>query len=135
MSKYLGKNFLVQVGDVATPTNFVTVAAMRATQMSLNNEAIDTTEKDVMPWRELMEGGIRSIDLTLSGPMTNGASLTTMRTAASTGQIRYFKIISGLGDQWVGQFQVQSLERNGDHDKEETYSMKLASSGAVTYTP
>jgi TP901-1 family phage major tail protein len=135
MTKYLGKNFLVQVGDVATPTNFVTVASMRATQLSINNEQIDVTEKDVMPARELLEGGLRSFDISLSGPMSDGASLTTMRSAANTGQIRYFKVLSGLGDTWVGKFQVASMERNGDHDKEETYTLKLMSSGTITYTP
>ena len=135
MTKYLGKNFLVQVGDVGAAANFVTVASMRTTALSINNEQIDVTEKDVMPWRELMEGGLRSMDVSLAGPMSDGASLTTMRSAVNTGQIRYFKLLSGLGDTWIGKFQVATMERAGDNDKEETYTLKLMSSGAITYTP
>lgn len=135
MAKYLGKDFLLQVGDVATPTNFVTVAAMRTTSLSINNDQIDVTEKDVMPWRALLEGGVRSLELSAAGMMSNAASLTTMRSAVMTGAIRYFKVISGLGDTFVGLFQVASMERSGDHDKEEVYTVKLMSAGSVTYTP
>lgn len=135
MAKYLGKDFLVQVGDVASATNFVTVAAMRTTSLSINNDQIDVTEKDVMSWRALLEGGVRSMEMSAAGIMTDGASLTTMRNAVMTGQIRYFKIVSALGDSFVGLFQVASMERSGDHDKEEVYSIKLMSSGAITYTP
>lgn len=135
MTKYLGKNFVIQVGDVATPTNFLTVAAMRNTSLSINSAAIDVTDKDVMPWRELMEGGVRTLDASFDGIVNDGATVTTLRNAAMTGQIRHFKIVSGLGDTWTGKFQVQSMERSGPHDKEEVYSLKLASSGVITYTP
>jgi len=135
MAKYLGKDFLLQVGDVATATNFVTVAAMRTTSLTINNDQIDVTEKDVMPWRSLLEGGVRSMELSCAGIITNGASMTTIRSAVMTGQIRYFKIVSGNGDFFTGLFQVASMERSGDHDKEEVYTLKVMSSGAVTYTP
>ena len=135
MTKYAGKDLLVQVGDVATATNFVTVAAMRTTGLTINTEQIDVTEKDVMPWRSLFEGGVRSIDISAAGIVSDGASLTTLRSAVMSGQIRFFKIVSGLGDYWTGLFQVASMERSGDNDKEEVYTIKLLSSGVITYTP
>lgn len=135
MAKFLGKSFVLQVGDVATPTNFQTVGAMRSTSLSINNEAIDVTDKDVMPWRELLEGGIRSLDATLEGIVSDSSTLATLRSAVMTGQIRHCKIVSALGDTWTGKFQIQTCERTGPHDKEETYSIKLASSGVITYTP
>lgn len=135
MAKFLGKSFLLQVGDAATPTNFVTVAGMRTTSASIGNSAIDVTDKDTMPWRTLLEGGVRSIDVSAAGIVSDSASLTTLRNAVMLGQIRYCKIISGLNDVFQGQFQIQSCDRAGDNDKEETYSIKLASSGVITYTP
>ncbi len=135
MTKYAGKDFIVQVGDVATATNFLTIAAMRTSGLTINNEQIDVTEKDVMPWRELFEGGVRSMELSVTGIITDGATISTLRAAVMTGQIRYFKVVSALGDFWTGKYQVASMERSGDHDKEEVYTIKLMSSGLQTYTP
>ncbi len=132
---YLGKDFLAQVGDVASATNFLTIAAMRTTALAINNEQIDITEKDVVPWRRLREGGVRSMDITLAGIVTDAATMTTLRNAVMSGQIRYFKVISGLGDSFIGKFQVASFERSGDHDKEEVYTLKLMSSGVIVYAP
>lgn len=135
MTKYLGKDFLLYVGDVATATNFLKVAAMRTTSLAINTDQIDVTEKDAMPWRELLEGGVRSREISAAGVMTNGATLATMKAAADTGQIRYFKIVAASGDTYVGQYQVASCELSGDHDKEQVYTVKLMSSGAQTFTP
>jgi len=135
MTKYLGKDFVVQVGDIAAATNFATVAAMRSTTMTINNETIDVTDKGGMPWRELLEGGLRSMSISLSGPISDAATLVTMRAAAVAGQIRYFKIVSGLGYTFIGKFQVVSLELGGEHTAEETYSLSLESSGEIAYTP
>lgn len=135
MAKFLGKSFLLQVGDQLTPTNFVTVAGMRTTSASIANAAIDVTDKDVMPWRTLLEGGLRSIDITAAGIVSDATSLQTVRNAVMLGQIRYCKIISGLNDIFTGQFQIQSCDRSGAHDKEEIYTIKLQSSGVITYSP
>jgi TP901-1 family phage major tail protein len=135
MAKYLGKDFILQVGDVSTATNFVTVGAMRSTSFVTATGEIDVTEKDVMPWRSLLEGGVRTREISAAGVLSNAASLVTMKAAADAGQIRYFKIVTGQGDTYVGQFQVASFERSGDYDKEEVYTLKLMNHGACTYTP
>ena len=44
------------------------------------------------------------------------------------------KIESGLGDVWQGTFAIPSVERSGEYNKEENFSITLESAGAITYT-
>ena len=67
MTTPLGKNFLLKYESPTTPGTYLTLANMRTNSMSLNNESIDVTDKDGMPWRKLIEGGIRSMDLQADG--------------------------------------------------------------------
>lgn len=66
-----GRAFLLQVGDGdpgGTGELFTTVAGLRSTSLSLNNETVDVTTKDSAPWRELLaNAGIRSMQVQGSG--------------------------------------------------------------------
>jgi len=46
----------------------------------------------------------------------------------------HLKLESGLGDTFVGDFLVTSLERGGEYNKEETFSCTFDSAAAITYT-
>ena len=45
-----------------------------------------------------------------------------------------YKLTSGLGDTFVGNFQINSLERNGEYNGAEQFSTSLASAGDIVYT-
>lgn len=133
---YQGKDFLLQLGATAGTgtTPYATVAGMRSTSLSLNNEMIDVTNKDNVPWRTLIEGGVQSMSVSLAGVFKDHATLQDMMTIAFAGGIRNFKLISGEGDSFTGAFKLSKLERAGEYNKEETYSISLESSGAITFT-
>jgi predicted secreted protein len=51
------------------------------------------------------------------------------------GDVLNYKIVSGFGDTITGAFLVTGIDRAGEFAGEETYSLKLESSGTMTYTP
>jgi len=132
---YKGSLFLIQVGSGGGGETFTTVACARSTSFSLNSEQIDVTSKCTMPWKTLIEGGIRSASASFSGIFNNDATLATMITKARDGVISNFKLVSARGDSFTGAFQVTSMERSGEYNDAEQYSFSLESSGAITFTP
>jgi TP901-1 family phage major tail protein len=120
---------------VTSTTTHVTVAGMRSTGLTINNESVDVTDKGDVPWRQLLAVGIRSMESTAAGIFSNADVLADIMNDVTTGAIVTFKIISGRGDFFDGDFLVASCERNGEYNGAEQYSLTLSSAGAVTYTP
>lgn len=132
---YLGVDFLVKLGDAAMSEVFTAIGGMRSTGGSINNEMIDVTNKDNMPWRTQLAGGIKSMSLSLSGVFNDEATLQAMMAIAMSGELRHYQLVSGNLDVYAGTFKVTKCDRAGEHNGEETYSLSLESSGEVTYTP
>jgi TP901-1 family phage major tail protein len=136
MTQYKGRDFLVKAGNGGTPTEtFTAVAGMRSTSMTLNAEQVDVTTKDGTPWRKLLaNAGIKSMSISLSGVFDNAASLTAMIGKFMGGTLDNYELVSGYGDKFAGKFLITSIERAGEHNGEETYTMSLESGGEITYT-
>lgn len=113
---------------------YQTVAAMRSTSLSINNEQVDVTEKGSVPWRQLLAVGIRSMELSAAGIFTDDYTHNEMMADVTAGTIAGFKVISGRGDTFVGNFLVGSVERSGEYNGAEQYTMALSSAGAITFT-
>jgi len=69
-----------------------------------------------------------------SGIFSDDQWLEDVQGYALDGTIQTYKIISGNGDYFIGDFQVASVERNGEYNGAEQYSLSLESSGTVAYT-
>lgn len=121
------------VGVTAT-TDFLTVAGMRSTGLTINNEQVDVTDKGDVPWRQLLAVGIRSMELSAAGIFSNADVMADIMADVTTGAIVTFKITSGRGDSFLGDYLVGSCERNGEYNGAEQYSLSLSSAGAVVYT-
>jgi TP901-1 family phage major tail protein len=133
MTKYLGDGFLLQIEDPDNPGEFLTLANCRSNSKTLNNELIDVTDKDGMPWRELLEGGVQSIELSAAGIFTNADTQRTVRIWAQTNVIKNYRMIDLMGNSATCGFQIQSFEEQGEYNKEQTFTCKLASSGTPTF--
>ena len=132
MSKFCGKDFLLQVDDGAS--GYATVGGLRSTGLTINNEQVDVTDKGDAPWRALLENcGVRSMSISGSGIFSDDQWLEDVQGYALDGTIQTYKIISGNGDYFIGDFQVASVERNGEYNGAEQYSLSLESSGPVAY--
>ena len=111
------------------------MAAMRTTSLTLNNEQVDTTNKDSQGWRTLLEAaGTQSMDISAEGVFTDETIEETVRGYAFANSINEFAIVFGNGDSIDGDWAITNYQRSGAFNGEETYSLTLQSSGAPTFT-
>lgn len=135
MAKFKGRDFLVQ-RESNTPGTYVTIGGMRSTSMTINNESVDVTDKDGDTWRKLLEGaGIQSMSIKLSGVFSDNATTNSVQADVVANSVKNYKLVSGNADFFIGAFQITSMERGGEYNKEETFSVTLESAGTVAYTP
>ena len=137
MANYCGKDLLIQIEDPAVPGTFVTIADLRDTSVSINNESVDVTTKTTMSWRQLIDCGVRTMSISGSGVFSDDAALADFvdSVIGNTSTIANYRVISGRGDQFQGAFQATTHDRNGSFNGAEEYSLSLESAGDITYTP
>lgn len=132
MAAQKGRSFLLKQGTASSGT---TLAGMRTTGFTINNEQVDITNKDSAGWKTLLEGaGTQSITITAEGVFTNAAVEHTVRGYAFANSINSFGILFPDADYFDGSWAITNYQRTGTHNGEETYSLTLESSGAIVYT-
>ena len=132
MAAQRGKALLLKIDVSGTMT---TVGGMRSTSMTLNDEAVDITNKDSGSFRELLpSGGIQSMSISASGVFTDSTAETTLRSAYGTSTFKSYNVIVPDLGTYAGTFMIASLEYAGEYNGEATYSITLESSGAITFT-
>lgn len=131
MSVERGSAFLLKIGN-GTPIVYSTVAGLKTTQLSVNGEAVNVTNKDSGGWRDLLSGaGVRSVSVAASGIFTGSAAETQVRGLALDGTVAPYELSFQSGEKMRGQFLVTRLEYAGDYNGERNYTLALESSGAV----
>ena len=134
MAAQKGKDLLLKRGDGASPESFTTIAGLRSTSISLNDETVDVTNKDSSNARTLLGGaGVNSVSVTGSGVFTDQPSEQALRTAFADGTLDNYQIIIPDLGSYTGAFQITSLEYSGEFNGEVTYSVSLESGGAITF--
>tara|TARA_R100001510_G_C7639142_1_gene196893 strand:+ start:87 stop:491 length:405 start_codon:yes stop_codon:yes gene_type:complete len=132
MAAQRGKALLLKIDISGTMT---TVGGMRSTSMTLNDEAVDITNKDSGSFRELLpSGGIQSMTITASGVFTDSTAEQTLRSAYGTSTFKSYNIIVPDLGTYAGTFMIASLEYAGEYNGEATYSVTLESSGSITFS-
>jgi len=127
-----GSAFLLKVGDGQPVPAFATVAGMRATQVSVNGEAVVVTHKDSGGWRQLLSGaGVRSVSVSGSGVFTGSAAEARVRGSALSGALDDYRLTFEGGESMTGRFLVTRLDYSGDFNGERAYALTLESSGPV----
>lgn len=135
MAAQKGKLLLLAVGNAdGPPETFTTLAGLRPTSFSINNEAVDITNKDSSGYRELLDGaGITNFSLSGGGVFKDDASYTTAETYARLNQLQTFQITVPDFATYTGEFLITQLEIAGDYNGEANYNVSLESSGAMTF--
>jgi TP901-1 family phage major tail protein len=134
MTAQRGRDMLVKIGDGGSPETFASVAGLRTRTFSLNAREVDATHSESGGWRALLEGaGVKQAAVAGAGVFLNDGAALALRAAFFAGAIRTFKlIVPGLGTM-TGPFMIANLDYAGDYDGEATFSVALASAGAVTF--
>lgn len=131
-----GKLFLLKVEDTpAGSGTYTTVGGLRSTSMTRGAEAIDATNHGSNQNKELLNNaGIKSMSISGSGIATTSETLQDIEDAFENQELTRFQIIDNEtgGRKYTALFKITSFERAGDYNNEQTYSISLESSGAVT---
>lgn len=134
MAAQKGASLLLKIGNGGSPESFTTIGGLRSTSITLNDEAVDVTNKDSSGNRTLLaDGGIHSMSISGSGIFTDAASETTLRGTMNASSFTNFQLIIPDFGTYTGAFMVSSLEYAGEYNGEVTYSVSLESSGAITF--
>lgn len=133
MSAQKGKDLLLKAADAGGA--FVTVAGLRARQISFNAEAVDVTHSESAGrWRELLAGaGMRRAAISGAGIFKDEASDALVRQIFFDGAIRNWQVIVPDFGTVTGPFQLSSLEYRGDHAGEVTFDLSLESAGQLAF--
>ena len=112
-----------------------TIGGLRSTSITINDEAVDITNKDSGSSRTLLpSGGILSMTVSASGVFTDATSEQTLRSKVHQSTFESYNIIIPDLGTYAGQFMIASLEYAGEYNGEVTYAITLESSGAITFT-
>lgn len=132
MAAQKGADLLMKIGG-GSPVTYTTIAGLRSTSITVNDEAVDVTNKDSAGNRTLLpDGGIYSVSISGSGVFTDVAVEATLRTAAGAATFSSYQFLVPSFATYTGSFMVTSLEYAGEYNGEVTYSCSFESSGAIT---
>jgi len=140
MAKQKGRSLLIKIGDGATPTEVFTVlCGLNSKTLTINNSEIDVTTADCASpggalWTEVLSGTKR-VSVSGNGFFKDEAAELALNTLAmAADSLANFQIIVPSFGTFEGSFFLSSVEYGGEKDGGVTYSLALASSGAVTFT-
>ena len=135
MGAQSGKDLLIKL-DLTGGGQFETVAGLRATRLSFNQESVDVTSlESTGGWRELIGGaGVKSAAISGSGVFKDAATDERARQIFFDGETPEFQVIIPDFGIVEGAFLITSIEYAGSHNGEATYEIALASAGPLTFT-
>ncbi len=135
MAGQRGRDVLISIGDGDEPEGFVVVAGIRAKTISLTAGLVEaTTSESPQAWRELIaEASTKRAEVAGSGVFRDAASDARLRLAYFNGEAAMFRLVIPHFGTMTGRFQIAELSYGGGHDDEATFSIRLISSGVVTF--
>lgn len=135
MAAQKGALLVLKVGNGGSPETFTTVAGLRSTSISLNDETVDVTHKGSSAKRTLLGGaGVSSVSISGSGVFTDDATETTLKNNWASGSLANYQVFIPDFGTYEGSFQLTSLEYAGEFNGEVTYSVSLESSGNIAFS-
>lgn len=139
MAKQLGRALLVKIGDGAATEVFANLCGMNSKTLTINNSSIDVTTPDCTTpagalWAESLNG-VKSVSVSGDGFFEDSTTELRMNTVAMQADPKCnFQIVVPAFGTYAGSFRIESLEFGGETEGGVTYSISLASTGAVTFT-
>lgn len=115
----------------------VTLKGVRSKTVSMSNEMVDVTTDDDNGWRTVLAvPGLKSVEVTVEGVVTDEILIAEFYKAATTGEALKVTLPSSLATpgNLSGTFHLSSFEESGSHDGDVLFSATFMSSGEVTYT-
>ena len=118
--------------DVADNATFVGIGGMTTNSLTLNNTAIDITNKGSSSWRELLGGeGLQAMDFTGEMVFSTDSAFDAMKTQALSKTLKAYEIARG-SETVTGTFYITSYGETSPDNEKVTATVSLQSSGPVT---
>jgi TP901-1 family phage major tail protein len=118
--------------------SFSTIAGLRSSTVTINNETVDITNKDSAGVRDLLEGaGVNSMTVAGSGVFLDETIVGAIRTAAkANSHVTLQFIVPGAtaGGTYEGDWAIASFEEAGEYNGEVSYSMSFESDATITFS-
>jgi TP901-1 family phage major tail protein len=140
----------VVASNTPAATTFLTVAGLRSNGITFDNESVDVTTKDTGGVRSLLpSAGTTSMSLSASGVFiddasgsdTHGKLIRAVIDEDGSGNATddpragtEMKLLFGSSETIQCMMLVTSLERTGEHNGEETFSISIENAGTWNYT-
>ncbi len=137
MPLQISRDLTVSLGDSGQPETFTPLTGLTARRFSLTATLVETTDMaSPSGWRELARGaGVRRMTVTAQGTLRSLAADQALRAAfAGQSPIDCQVTAPGLGV-FAGPFLAEAIDYVGDDEGEATWSLTLASAGALSFTP
>ena len=127
-----GRKIRIYLGE--TVAGGTLVAGARSDSITINNEAIDITDKGDDGWRVFLnDASVRTVEMSVEG-ILKGDTLVSKALGVTTNLLDDYIIdIDGIGTV-AGEFHFSSMEIGAPHDDAATFSATIASSGEITFT-
>ena len=135
MTPQAGRDLLVRIGEGGDPPVFTAMAGLRIKTFALNAKTVDVTTADSAEgWRELLAGaGVKTCSVSGTGVFVSAAADARVRQAFFDQSAQDWQlVIPGFGT-LTGPFILASLDYAGRHDREASWSLSLASAGAIVF--
>ena len=134
MAAQKGSALLMKIGNAGSPETFTTIAGMRSTSISMNDEMVDITNKDSARARTILaQGGVNSMTVSGSGVFTDSASEATLEGKFDSATLTNYQFLVPDFGTYTGAFMLTTLEYAGEYNGEVTYTFTFESSGAITF--
>lgn len=139
MAKQKGRLMLVKIGDGASTEVFANLCGLKSKTLTVNNSEIDVTTADCTDpggvlWTEVLSGAKR-VEVSGNGYFKDETTETRMNTLVMSAEpIGNFQIVVPQFGTFAGAFFISNVEYGGEQEDGVTYSLSLASTGAVTFT-
>ncbi len=123
--RFRGSDFLLQIKN---GSDWVSCRSDRSTVLKIGNESCDVSNKGATLWRQLLDAGVRSADISASGLVTDNVAYGLLIAAAVNGAIVSIRIVHDESAEVIlGNTYLVSTDRGGEYNTAETYSITLSS--------
>lgn len=137
MAAQKGSDMLLKIDTAPSggPT-FTTVGGIQSKSLSIKDDLVDVSNQDSTgKWREALAGAsIISMSVSGSGVSKGDTGIAAVRAAILARSIKQWQIIVPGDGTYQGLFQIVSFDRQGQHEKEVSFDIRLDSAGEITFT-
>lgn len=135
MANAAGKSIAISI-ESAVGGVFNALGGSLQKSLRFNGQTIDITDSESTDlFQELLDGGgVKSVEISVSGHSKDDAGIARVKTRFMTGALSNFRAVIPSFIQVDGLFQITSFEITGNHDGAVDYSLTISSSGKPTLT-